>query len=253
MVATTQREGVELYFDDVGDGSPIVFHTGGCGDSRMWALAGYADALPGHRQILMDHRGHGRSGSPRGVEAHRMGEYVADVGAVLDAANVETAAFAGYSAGASVGFRFAAEHPDRCSALVAIGAVPEPDDDPTADASRAAAIRDVGTRAAIEGLSASESEPAPPWLIDHLSTTETEMFAVLVEAWSTEPNGWDLLAEIGCPTLFIVGAEECDPDAAHRAAARVPQGRAQVLRGFGHLQTFWHAEVTAPLIREFLG
>lgn len=250
---TAERNGVKLYFDDRGQGSPILFHTGGAGDSRMWELAGYTAMLPGHRHILMDHRGHGRSGAPEGVEAHRIHEYVADVAAVLDVGGVDAAAFVGYSAGAAVGFRFAAKHPDRCSALVAIGGFPEPEDDPASNIPYAAHVRETGLRAAMEEMSASENEHAPAWLVDHLSTTDTEMFALLLEGWSADSNGSELLPKVGCPTLIIVGEKEADPTAAERAAAEVTDGRAKVLPGFGHLQTFWDCDVTGPLIREFLG
>ena len=39
--------------------------------------AGYTDAIAGCRQILLDHRGHGRSDGPTTVEGHLMEEYVA--------------------------------------------------------------------------------------------------------------------------------------------------------------------------------
>lgn len=253
MMSTTERDGVKLYFADEGEGPPVLFHTGGGGDGRMWALAGYTGALPGHRHILMDHRGHGNSDSPSDLEGHRMDQYVADVVAVLDAAGVGTAAFVGYSGGAAVGYRFAASHPDRCSALVAIGGFPEPEDDPAGNVQFAGHVRKIGMKAAMEQMSASEEEPSPAWLVEHLSTTDTEMFALMLEGWSTEPNGWDLLPEISCPTLIICGEKEAGPGAAQRAAARMRDARAEVLPGYGHLQAFWHAEMTAPLIREFLG
>jgi pimeloyl-ACP methyl ester carboxylesterase len=36
----------------------------------MWRRAGYLDPLPGHRHLLFDHRGHGRSDKPRELDAH---------------------------------------------------------------------------------------------------------------------------------------------------------------------------------------
>lgn len=249
---TIERSGVRLYFEEQGEGPPLLFHTGGGGDARMWIQAGYTDALPGYRQILMDHRGHGRSGCPTTPEAHRLEEYVTDVVAVLDAAGAREAAFVGYSGGAAVGFRFVAWHPERCSALVALGQVPEPEDDMRANAEFAALVRKSGTRGTIEAMSASETEPAPAWLVDHLCTTDTEMFALMLEGWSTAAEAWDLLPLIEAPTLLICGEHELDPAAVDRAAARMPRGRAVVLAGYGHLQAFWHSEVTAPAIREFL-
>jgi pimeloyl-ACP methyl ester carboxylesterase len=249
---TTTRNGLSLYFDDTGDGLPLLFHTGGGGDRRMWELAGYTDSLAGGRRLLMDHRGHGRSDSPPGVEAHRIEEYVADVVAVLDAANVERAALVGYSAGASVAYRVAAWHADRCAALVAIGSVPVPGDDSEPNLELAAHVRAVGMRVAMEERATEETEPAPEWLIDNLSTTSADMFALLLEAWAHAPSAWETLPAITAPTLIVCGEQEQGEGDAERAAARLSDGTAVVLPGYGHLQTFWHAEAIGPVISRFL-
>jgi pimeloyl-ACP methyl ester carboxylesterase len=245
---------VSLYYEDSGGvGDPVLFHTGGGGDSRMWHLAGYTDHLGSYRHLLLDHRGHGRSDHPTDRDAHRVDEYVSDVIAVLNDAGVERSVLVGYSAGADVAYRLAAAHPERCSALVGIGSIPEPEGSnaPT-DNPVAAHLRQVGMRALMEEFAKAESEPAPAWLIDNLATTETEMFALMLEAWAATPGAWELLPTVAAPTLLVVGGEEQDDGAAERAAAQLPNARAAVLPGYGHLQTFWHAEVTGPRIAEFL-
>ena len=78
------------------------------------------------------------------------------------------------------------------------------------------------------------------------------MMALMLEAWSTAPSSWEEFPSITSPALLVVGEEEQEEGAATRAAARLPHGRAVVLPGYGHLQAFWHAEVTGPLIVEFL-
>lgn len=69
-----ERNGFRLYYADRGSGPAVLFHTGGGGDGRMWELAGYTEALGGCRQLLMDHRGHGRSDQPVGLAAHAIDE-----------------------------------------------------------------------------------------------------------------------------------------------------------------------------------
>lgn len=247
------RHGVRVFFEDEGRGPPVLLHTGGAGDGRMWTLAGYTGFLSGARRLALDHRGHGRSDQPQGLRAHRIQEYVDDVIAVLDAAQVERAAFVGYSAGATVGYLVAAGHPDRCSALVAIGSVPSPDWEPTTGATgRGDRIRSLGVQALIEGLVAEESEPAPEWLVGNLVETPSEMFALMTDAWAPEPDPWAVLPEIEAPTLLVAGSEELGGDDPALAAARLPHGRCIVLPGYGHLQTFWHGEVTGPVVVEFL-
>jgi pimeloyl-ACP methyl ester carboxylesterase len=76
-VPYASRAGVRLHYEDAGSGPVVLLHTGGGGDGRMWQLAGYGEALAGYRLLTMDHRGHGRSDCPTGLQAHRMSEYVA--------------------------------------------------------------------------------------------------------------------------------------------------------------------------------
>lgn len=249
---TVVRDGVKLHFSESGDGPVVLWHTGGGGDGRMWQRAGYLDALPGWRHVLLDHRGHGSSGEPEQVQDHRIGEYTADVAAVLDALCVDRAVVIGYSAGARVGFRFAASHPSRISALVAIGGTPIPLDLSAWDREMADQVRRTGMRATMEQMSASEDEAAPDWLIDNLAETPTEMFALMLEAWSKDTGPWEDLPLITVPTLLICGERETTEADAQRAASRLRHGRVVRLPGFGHLQSFWHAEVTGVEIRNFL-
>jgi pimeloyl-ACP methyl ester carboxylesterase len=250
---TIERNGIELYFADSGRGPAVLFHTGGAGDGRMWELAGYTTQLSGTRQLLLDHRGRGKSGRPTDLRAHRIDEYVADVLAVLDAAQVDRAVLIGYSAGAHVVFDVAVAQPDRCSALVAIGGPPYPVDVSESNRVLAAHLRNIGTGALMEELSASEPEPAPAWLVENLAGTETEMFALQLEAWADAPNVWDSLPKIATPTLMVVGELERGTDSAvDDALERLAVGEAFVSPGYGHLQNFWHAEVTAPVIAEFV-
>jgi pimeloyl-ACP methyl ester carboxylesterase len=218
----------------------------------MWERAGYTAAITGCHQLLLDHRGHGRSDGPTTVEDHLMEEYVADVVAVLDDAGVERAALVGYSGGAATAYAMAAAHPDRVSAVVGLGGVGPPGEDFSEFAAQAAVVRERGTRAVIEEMAASESEPCPQWLVDHLSTTSTEMFALLLEGHSRAESEWAWLPKILAPTLIVAGSEEDESGETAQAAAATPHGTAVLLPGLGHLQTFWHAEQTAPLIRDFL-
>lgn len=247
-----RRDGVGLYYSQSGEGPAVLFHTGGGGDGRMWEMAGYTDVLAGARQILLDHRGHGRSDCPEGVENHRIGEYVADLIAVLDAAEVDRAILVGYSAGAQVAYCTAASHPDRCAGVVGIGGVSLPDESDESWNPMIDHVRDAGMRATMEQLAASEDEPCPPRMLENLSSTRSEMFALLLEAWLDAPSEWRWFPMIAAPTLIICGEHEDQQGETARAAAAMPDGRAILLPGFGHLQAFWHGEITAPLIRDFL-
>ena len=55
------------------------------------------------------------------------------------------------------------------------------------------------------------------------------------------------------PTLLVAGTAELGSGGhdLERAASRLVGGQTFVLPGYGHLQAFWHAEMTCPAIAEF--
>jgi pimeloyl-ACP methyl ester carboxylesterase len=251
---TIRRGDVDLYYTDVGAGPVVLLHTGGCGDGRMWDLAGYPTELAGYRILNLDHRGHGRSGKPAAHSAHRLTEYVEDVIAVLDAARADRASVIGYSAGASVAYATAAAWPGRIGAVIGIGAVGPPQVDADDDSALIGRVREIGTAAVMQEFSDGEPEPAPDWLLENLSTTDAEMFALLLEAWSTAPTNWDLLANVQAPTLLVGGELEEERAETHllQAARMLLHGEAAVVPGIGHLQVFWRTDLSLPLITGFL-
>ncbi|HVB52694.1 MAG TPA: alpha/beta hydrolase [Candidatus Acidoferrales bacterium] len=246
------RDGVRLHYEDIGIGPAVLWHTGGGGDGTMWRTSGYLDELPGRRHLLLDHRGHGRSDQPQGLEAHRLDEYMADVLAVLDAAGVDQAAMVGYSDGGRVIYALAARHPERVAAVVGIGGVSLPQETYAWRRELAREVRQMGFRSWLEQMSESEAEAAPAWLMNNLAATSTEMFALEVEAWADAPSESSHFPHIEAPTLIICGEDEDADGAAELAVKALPSGKAVVLPGFGHLQAFWRSETTAPIIRDFL-
>jgi pimeloyl-ACP methyl ester carboxylesterase len=219
----------------------------------MWKSAGYLDALPGRRHLLFDHRGHGRSDKPVDLEAHRMDEYIADVIAVLDSVGIDRAAMVGYSDGARLIYALAVRHPQRVAAIVGIGGVAHPDDpDDGWRRDLAAEVRQIGFRAWLERMSASETELAPKWLMENLAATPTEMFALEVEGWADSPNECAYFPRIEAPTLIVCGEFEDTDGATKLATEALPNGTAVVMPGFGHMQAFWRSDVTAPIISDFL-
>jgi pimeloyl-ACP methyl ester carboxylesterase len=246
------RSGVRLHYLDEGAGPAVFFHTGGGGDGRMWKDAGYLQALPRRRYLLYDHRGHGQSDKPEGLEAHQLEQYIGDVVAVLDAAEVDRAALVSYSDGAHVVFELARRHPERASAIVHIGGVHHPDEGLQERRQAASNARKVGLRAVLEEMAAEEDEPAPGWLMENLSSTATEMFALELEGWAEAPSYCTYLSEITAPTLIVCGERENLDGAVELAIGSLPVSAMHVIPGFGHLQAFWRVDVTGPIIRQFL-
>jgi pimeloyl-ACP methyl ester carboxylesterase len=244
---------LRLHYDVVGEGPPVLWHTGGCGDGRMWELAGYVDALPGYRHLLLDHRGRGRSEAPPDLEGHAMSRYVADALATLDDAGAERAVFVGYSLGASIGYAVACAAPDRLTGLVALDGLP--DRAPVPDELRAEARQVMlrGTRDVITEIATYEEEPTPDWLLEHLCTTDTLAFAGGFEAEATAPDVWAKAATLPVPTLVLlgVGSEEEWEKQGRELVDRLPDGELVTMDG-AHLAAFHRTDLTVPPIRRFL-
>jgi pimeloyl-ACP methyl ester carboxylesterase len=258
-MGTVDRSGVEIHYEVFGDGPPLILHTGGGGDLRMWSLAGYTEGFPGRRLILIDHRGHGLSGRPAGIEQHHVDRYADDVVAVADALGVRRFSFFGYSAGSAIGYRLAARDPDRVEALVGLGAVgPESDwrEDDAGDAELAGSIRREGSGVLVSLLRAQEPD-LPEWFADQMRGTDAEMFALFLDAGRSWAGPWAEFPNIGAPTLIVVGElEEGDEGSAGKhakqAAAALPSGRHAVLPGLGHVMAFVRSDLVLPRVREFL-
>ena len=74
------------------------------------------------RAIAVTQRGHGESSRPEG--GYRTSDFAADLVALMDALDLETAVIAGHCMGGSVAQRFALDYPERTQGLVLAGTFP---------------------------------------------------------------------------------------------------------------------------------
>jgi len=254
-MAEVTSGGLPIWYTITGDGPPVLWHTGGCGDSTMWQTAGYIEALPGYRHVLLDHRGHGRSGAPADLAGHGMDRYVQDVIAVLRDASIDRVVVVGYSLGARVGYAVAAAHLPRLAGIIGIDSIPNPASKPEELRRSAANVQAKGVRAVLAEMAGHESQPPPDWLLEHLSQTDALAFAGAYEAFATAAPFWPDVARLDVPTLFLQGVSEGEDDwreLGEAAVAAMPAARAVVLSGLGHLQAFWRTDMTLPPIEQFL-
>ena len=116
-----ERNGVRLYWEVYGEGSPTVFllPTWSIVHSRHWKFQ-IADLARHCRVLVMDGRGNGKSDRPAEASAYADEEFAADAIAVMDATSTKTAAIVALSNGGRYGLLLAAEHPDRVSSAVFI-------------------------------------------------------------------------------------------------------------------------------------
>lgn len=119
-IETAASDGVKLYWEESGAGTPILFVHEFAGDHRSWApqIRHFATT---HRCITYAARGYVPSDVPAGVESYSQARAVEDAVAVLDAAGVEAAHVIGLSMGGFATLHLALAHPERVSCAVIAG------------------------------------------------------------------------------------------------------------------------------------
>lgn len=117
-MATETVNGAELYYEESGEGTPVLFLHGVMMGSRFFVEQ--QDALAdGLRPIVLDFRGHGRSETTEA--GHTLPTYAADVEAFLDARGIDEVVLVGWSMGALVGWEYVDQFgTDRLRGLVVV-------------------------------------------------------------------------------------------------------------------------------------
>ena len=253
------NDGVRIHYQVEGSGPAIVMRTGAGGDCRIWRDAGYVSGLPGFRKILVDQRGRGMSDRPVALESHAYDLHISDIAAVMDDAGVESAAFMGYSAGATMGIAFGSFHPKRLKALVGIGSLPTyniPDlpkpKDASAEVQRIVAAG--GVRAEYYAFVKQDNDRFPDPIHDNVVGGDPLMRALdSVASYSTSWRGpLDAYPAMKAPVLMVAGESEDKDRDTEKAVSRLPNARLVRLPGIGHLSAFYRSDITLPHIVPFL-
>lgn len=104
------RDGVRLAYREVGAGRPLILFHGFTGDATLWLRQGHAEkfAAAGHRVIMPDFRGHGRSAKPHDPSAYPLDVLGDDGFALLEHLGLDDYDLGGYSLGARIVVRMLA-------------------------------------------------------------------------------------------------------------------------------------------------
>lgn len=109
------HDGARIWYAAYGSGSPVILLHGGLGHAGNWGHQVPALVEAGHRAVVIDSRGHGRStrdGRPYSYEL-----MASDVLAVMDDLGLDRAAFAGWSDGACTALVLADRAPQRVTGV----------------------------------------------------------------------------------------------------------------------------------------
>ena len=123
FVKTTGANATEIYYQDLGQGQPVVLIHGWPLSHRMWESQINALTEAGYRCIAYDRRGFGESGKPTG--GYDYDTFASDLNDVMTALDLRDAVLAGFSMGGGEVARYLGRHgSDRVSKAMLLGAVP---------------------------------------------------------------------------------------------------------------------------------
>jgi len=118
------HDGARIWYATYGSGSPVILLHGGLGHSSNWGYQVPMLVSSGHRVVLIDSRGHGRSTRDSRPFAYEL--MASDVLAVMDALQVENAAVVGWSDGACIALILAMKAPARVAGVFFFGCNMDP-------------------------------------------------------------------------------------------------------------------------------
>jgi pimeloyl-ACP methyl ester carboxylesterase len=246
----------------------VVFIHGVVNDHSVWALQSRYLANHGFNVLAVDLPGHCRSAgeAPRSVE-----EAAGFVAALLDAAGLARAALVGHSWGSLIALEAASRLGDRVTHLVLVGtAFPMKVSQALLDAAQ----NDPEAALKMVNLFSRSTLAAPPsslgpgtWVYGASlalgrrvlrSNAKANVFHRGFMACNDYANGETAIAQIACPVLFVLGAQDqmTPPKAAQGLIAKARgAGKAVTIAQppVGHHQMTETPDATLFAIRDFLG
>jgi pimeloyl-ACP methyl ester carboxylesterase len=113
--AFVDHDGARIWYASYGAGNPVILLHGGLGHSGNWGHQVPDLIAAGHRVVIIDSRGHGRS--TRDARPFSYDLMAMDVLAVMDRAGIDRAALVGWSDGAIISLILADKAPERVAGV----------------------------------------------------------------------------------------------------------------------------------------
>lgn len=225
MPSVLVQEGRHIHYEVEGNGAPLLLlHPAGVA-STIWRDIGYVDLLrDSHRLILVDSLGYGLSSKPHVVESYAWEKQVADLAAVLEAADAPRPDVFGYSMGGVLAIVLAIMSPESLSRLVVAGA-PPPGMQPAPSKNYVRRVPlDQGTNAyamaAIQRWRSVGIELSEPSKRDLLTA---DLKAVVARREAVGKSDMrEHLSKIRVPTMLMAGSEDPFAEAVRTASEMIP-------------------------------
>ena len=228
-----------VYEDHSTKHNPIVLLHGGLSNKLSWFSQIPMLVKSGYQVILIDTRGHGKSGP--GANEHCYELYANDVVNIMDKLHIDVADIIGWSDGGNTALTMGYRYPERVKRIIAISANIHP-----------------------EGLTEharNENEKPNSWLkqkSNRFWTGAAHNYPVLEQKikklWSTAPIMTpQMLQIINHPVLLLQGENDCVTlEHAKSMEKSLPNAQLKVIAGAGHSTPVTHAKEINSLITHFL-
>jgi pimeloyl-ACP methyl ester carboxylesterase len=259
-MAYVENQGARIYWDEQGDGAPILLIMGLGYPSCMWHRTRPVLAAR-YRTIAFDNRGIGKSDLPTGPYSIPL--MASDAAAVLDATGVDSAHVFGVSMGGMIAQEFALQYPKRVRSLI-LGCTAA--GGPTAVRAQQDAIQML---MAHDRMTPEQALEAPvPFIYDPATPRERiDQDLSVRRPWLPRPEGyaaqlqgiiaWEShsrLCDIGTPVLVIHGESDrlVPPGNGELIAERIPGAKLVMIPHASHLFVTDQTENAHRVILQFL-
>jgi 3-oxoadipate enol-lactonase len=247
--------GIELYYEIHGDGSPVVLAHGAGGSHLSWWQQ-IPQLSQNFRCVTFDHRGFGSSRDlPNGPGAEA---FIDDLRQLLDHLGIERTALVAQSMGGWTSLGFASRYPDRVTALVLCDTTAGIDDARVAAEMKSLQATMQGSLAVVlqRAYSASfpQREPAKCFLYQQISGLNVNVPSNLLAKLSAMRHRVEPIIEKRVPTMLLVGEEDALTPAKtmELMAPRIPHARFVRVPSAGHSAYFERPEEFNRIVLEFL-
>jgi pimeloyl-ACP methyl ester carboxylesterase len=214
--------GLNMYYEVHGDGSPLLLLHGGSGSIPEKWIPSFT---PYFRVIAPEQMGHGRTADlvDRPFHYHDMAE---DTVALMRQLGIERTVVVGYSDGGIIGLDMAVHHPERVSRLAVTGANAR-FDGYTAENQEWARSFDPLSQPVSDDYARLSPDGAEHW---------PAVLGRLKLMWAAEPNFTnEELESMGAPTLLIIGDRDIVmPEHAVEMFRTIPRAQLCVVPNAGH-------------------
>lgn len=218
-----ENGGARIWYATHGGGSPVILIHGGNGHGGNWGYQVPALVENGHRAILIDSRGHGRS--TRDAQPYTYELMGSDVLAVMDALQIEKAVLVGWSDGACTALILARNVPARVAGVFFFGCNMDP-----------SGVRQITELSPILSRCMSRHEK------DYVELSATpDQFKAFTEAVGlmqrTQPNYSAAdLADIHVPVVIVQSEHDefIKREHAEYLAQSIPNAKLILLKGVSH-------------------